>query len=269
MNAVPKTAYLVFDAESIPDGMLLARTKYPDLGLTPEEAVTRAQDEARAASLTGSDFLPASYHVPVAVCVARVGADFQLQALRCLDAPQFRTAEIVKDFWKGLTRYQAKLVTFNGRVFDLPLLELAAFRYGLAASFHFQSGSKGPRNRYNDGHHLDLMDFLTNYGAGRLAGGLDLLAKILGKPGKVEMAGHQVYSHYLQGKLQAINEYCSFDVLDTYFVFLRTRVLTGELTLEEEQLRVREAKEWLTRQAADQPHLQRYLDNWGDWQPWP
>jgi predicted PolB exonuclease-like 3'-5' exonuclease len=264
-----KPSYLVFDAESIPDGVLLSRVKYPDLELSPEEATRRAQDEARAASHTGSDFLPVSFHIPVAVCVARVGADFQLQAVRCLDAPHFRTAEIVKDFWKGLAMYQAKLVTFNGRSFDLPLLELAAFRYGIAAPFHFHGGTKGPRNRYNDGHHLDLMEFLTNYGASRLAGGLDLLSKLLGKPGKVEATGSQVYPLYCQGRLQTINEYCSFDVLDTYFVFLRTRVLTGELTLEREQAVVRDAKAWLARQVADQPHLQRYLDNWGDWQPWP
>src|SRR5207247_7641463 len=112
-------------------------------------------------------------------------------------------------------------------------------------------------------------DWMTNYGAIRLSGGLDLLSKILGKPGKMGVSGDQVYSYYQQGKLQAINDYCMCDTLDTYFVFLRSRVLTGELTLEEEHEIVARAKSWLTGKVAELPALQSYLDNWGDWQPWP
>ena len=66
----------------------------------------------------------------------------------------------------------------------------------------------------------------------RMNGGLDLLSKLLGKPGKLEIRGDQVYAMFLEGKIQEINDYCAFDTLDTYFVLLRTRVLTGELTLE-------------------------------------
>jgi len=110
-------------------------------------------------------------------------------------------------------------VTFNGRGFDLPLLELAAFRWGYSVRDHFYNS----RNRFN-GNHLDLFDWLSNYGACRLAGGLNLLAKLLGKPGKMEVAGDQVWNLHREGKLQEINDYCLCDTLDTYFVFLRTRV---------------------------------------------
>jgi predicted PolB exonuclease-like 3'-5' exonuclease len=263
-SAVPAPAFLVLDTESVPDGRLLAKVKYPNESLAPEEAIRRAQEEARATSRDGSDFLPVTFHYPVAVCVLRVGPDFGLQALTCLDAPQFRPAEIVRAFWKGITHYRAKLVTFNGRGFDLPLLELAAFRYGCSARDHFYNS----RNRYS-GNHLDLFDWLSNYGAYRLAGGLDLLSKILGKPGKMEVSGNRVYSLYLEGKHQEINDYCMYDTLDTYFVFLRTRVLSGDLTLEEEAAVVQRAREWLVAKVSEVPSLARYLENWGDWQPWP
>ena len=257
-------AFLVLDTESVPDGRLLARIKYADEALSPEEAICRAQAEAREKSRDGSDFLPVSFQVPIAVCVVRVASDFELQAITCLDAPEFRPGEIVKKFWLGLGRLRAKLVTFNGRGFDLPLLELAAFRYGCTGRDYFQNS----RNRYNS-NHIDLCDWMTNYGAIRLSGGLNLLSKILGKPGKMGISGDQVYSYYQQGKLQAINDYCMCDTLDTYFVFLRSRVLTGELTLEEEHEIVARAKSWLTGKVAELPALQSYLDNWGDWQPWP
>jgi len=260
------TRFLIIDTESIPDGRLLNLVKYPVENLSEAEAVQRAQDEAREQSKTGSDFVPVTFHYPVAVCVIRVGADFRLQAIKCLDAPEYRPGEIVRKFWQGMALFpRAKLVTFNGRGFDLPLLELAAFRYGCSAAAYFQNS----RNRFS-GNHLDLLDWLTNFGACRLAGGLNLLSKILGKPGKMDVSGDKVYAMYQEGKRQAINDYCMFDTLDTYFVFLRTRVLSGEITLEKEQALVREeAKSWIASKLEECPALQQYLDNWGDWQAWP
>src|SRR5438874_348859 len=82
-------------------------------------------------------------------------------------------------------------------VFDLPLLELAAFRYGCPARDYFHSS----RNRLGGGH-IDLMDWLTNYGAVRLSGGLDLLSKLLGMPGKMTVSGEQVYRMHLEGLTQ-------------------------------------------------------------------
>jgi predicted PolB exonuclease-like 3'-5' exonuclease len=264
-------AFLVMDTESVPDGKLLAQVKYPDQSLTPEEAVTRAQAEARDRSATGSDFLPVSFQYPVAVCILRVGADYSPQGLTCLDAPLFRPRKIVEQFWSGLAAYRGKLrekvklVTYNGRGFDLPLLELAAFRYGCCCGpDYFQTS----RNRYGGGN-IDLLEWLNNYSAVRTAGGLDLLSKLLGKPGKMDIKGDQVYRFYQEGRAQEINDYCMFDTLDTYFVFLRSRILTGELTLEQEHVALMRAKTWLTTKVKDLPALQKYLDNWGDWEPWP
>jgi predicted PolB exonuclease-like 3'-5' exonuclease len=262
------TAYLIVDTESVPDGQLLARVKYPQQELTAETAVAQAQAEARALSHSGSDFLPVTFQYPVAACVLRVGAHFQLQAVKCLDAPLYRPRKITEDFWKGLNSYRSRpgepvqLVTFNGRGFDLPLLELAAFRYGVNGGAHFAQRFRG------DGH-LDLMDWMTNRGSIRMSGGLNLLSKLLGKPGKTDIQGDMVYQLYLASKLQEINDYCLADTLDTYFIFLRTRVMTGELSLEDEHVAVVNAKEWLKQKVAEIPAVERYLANWGDWSPWP
>jgi len=258
----PATAFLILDTESVPDGQLLGKVKYPGENLSPEEAIARAQTEAREASRDGSDFLPVTFQYPIAVCVLRVAADFSLQALACLDAPDFRPREIVRKFWLGVSRYRPKLVTFNGRGFDIPLLELAAFRWGYSVRDHFYNS----RNRYN-GNHIDMLDWLSNYGACRLAGGLNLLAKLLGKPGKMEVSGDQVYGMYRAGRVQEINDYCMFDTLDTYFVFLRTRVLLGEMTLSEEATLVRRARVWLTAKTGEFPALGQYLENFEQWDP--
>ncbi len=176
---------------------------------------------------------------------------------------------MTKHFWTGWERYdRPTLVTFNGRQFDLPLLELAAFRYGLSIPKWFK-GEKSLRNRYNQNSHLDLQEVLTNFGASFFHGGLNLIANLLGKPGKMDMQGKMVQDQFDLGELQSISDYCRCDVLDTYFVFLRTMVLQGEITLEREHELVLMTKHWIEARSAECVAYQNYLNSWGDWQdPW-
>jgi predicted PolB exonuclease-like 3'-5' exonuclease len=149
-------------------------------------------------------------------------------------------------------------------------MELAAFRYGLSVPQWFNVDDKSfeqARNRYNIQTHLDLYDLLSNFGATRLTGGLNLLANLIGKPGKTGVDGSQVQDMWNSGQQREVNDYCRCDVLDTYFLFLRTRVLLGRLTLAEEHERVAEVKAWLETQAASVPVYSQYLSHWGDWLP--
>jgi hypothetical protein len=151
-------------------------------------------------------------------------------------------------------------------------LELAAFRYGISVPGWLDTKKPSyqqPRYRYNLEAHLDLLDLLTNFGATRFSGGLNLAATILGNPGKMDVQGYMVQDLYEEGKLEEINDYCRCDVLDTYFVFLRAAVLLGRLPLAREQHIVAETKAWLTERSAGTRVYQVYLDHWGDWQnPW-
>lgn len=254
--ATSKTAFLVVDTESVPDGDLIARVRFPGEKLTPDQAIDRFREEIRASSPSGSDFIPVTFQTPVAACVIRVGAKFELQRVSCLDAPEYRPDEVVRKFWHGVDHYRAQMVTFNGRGFDIPLLEFAAFRRGINLSGHLQK----TRNRYNGG--LDLQEWFSNYGACRMQGGLNLLAKMLGLPGKMDVAGHQVLDMHRAGQRKEINDYCLCDTLDTYFVFLRTRVLTGEIDLDEEQKLMALAQETLESQADEYPVILEYLRQW-------
>jgi len=110
---------------------------------------------------------------------------------------------------------------------------------------------------------------LTNHGATRFNGGLNLAANLLGKPGKMETQGFMVQDMFDAGKLSEINDYCRCDVLDTYFVFLRTMVLVGNLSLAREQELVKDARNWIEQQSETTPIYRQYLENWGDWiNPW-
>ena len=261
--------YLVFDVESIPDAKLIKLVKYPEEDLDELSAVRKFQEEIQKGSNGVTDFIPVTFQYPITVCIAKVGEDYSLLDIVSLDQPAFRTSEMVRLFWHGVeTLYNhATLVTFNGRGFDIPILELMAFRYGYSIKRHFKDKSAG-RNRYGT-KHIDLQELLSNYNAIRMTGGLNLLAKILGKPGKMSAKGDMVYEMYLDGEIQKINDYCIHDVLDTYFVFLKTRVLQGDINITKEQDIVQRAKFFIYNNMERIPALKEYFDNWGDWEPWP
>jgi 3'-5' exonuclease len=263
--------YLVFDVESVADAALVAKLRYGAEALEPAVAVRRYRDELMEKH--DSDFIPYSFQMPVSVVVGKVTADFKLDDVVVLDEPQFRPHVITENFWRGWEKYRRPtLVSFNGRGFDIPLLELSAFRYGISVPGWFQGGGKAfdqPRNRFNSAAHLDLCELLTNFGATRFTGGLNLAANVLGKPGKMDVQGDMVQDMYDAGRLAEINDYCRCDVLDTYFVFLRTRVLTGQITLETEHQLIADTKKWLEGKADGSPAFRTYLDHWGDWiNPW-
>jgi predicted PolB exonuclease-like 3'-5' exonuclease len=263
--------FLVFDVESVADGQLVSKIRFPGQSLEPAAAIRKYREELL--SKHDSDFIPYTYQFPVSVVAAKVSSDFRLLDLVALDEPQFRPPVLTQKFWRGWEAYQhPTLISFNGRSFDLPLLELAAFRFGI--SLPGWMNSKGPsyqqpRNRYNPESHFDLQDALTNYGATRFSGGLNLAATLLGKPGKMDVQGFMVQDLYDAGKIVEINDYCRCDVLDTYFVFLRAMVLLGHLSLQREQEIVSQTKKWLQERAESVPAYRSYLDRWGDWpNPW-
>jgi predicted PolB exonuclease-like 3'-5' exonuclease len=256
--------YLIFDIETVGDGDLIRKVRFPDEELTPREAVTRYRRQLLEE--TGKDVLPLTFVLPVSVAIAKVAADFRLLELIVLDSPEFRPQEIVRRFWQGWQHYQRPtLVTFNGRGYDVPVLEVAAFRFGISIPAWFNVDSRAfeqSRNRYNHDAHLDLQDLLTNFGSFRMHGGLNLLANLIEKPGKAGIDGSQVQDLYNDGHVDKINDYCRCDVLDTYFVFLRSRVLLGKLTLDEEQALTQMTYEMLSEQSEHHPAYQHYLQTW-------
>jgi 3'-5' exonuclease len=263
--------YLVFDIESVTDGDLLAKTKYPGDQLSAQQAIQKYRSFLM--QKYESDFIPYTFQIPISIVVGKVAADFSLLDLVSLDEPGFRPHVVTQHFWLGWEKYKRPtLVSFNGRTFDIPLLELAAFRYGISLAKWFRWRDKSyeqPRHRYNFEGHFDLQEVLTNFGASRLNGGLNLAANLIGKPGKLDVEGSMVQDMFDAGKLREIDDYCRCDVLDTYFVFLRTMVLIGEIELAREQELVQQTKEWLEENSLKRPIYSTYLAAWGNWtSPW-
>lgn len=266
----PGAASLVLDIETVVDGRLVQRVHFPEQpGMSPREAREALARKLLEDSGGKSDFVPHTFHVPVSVALAGVDADLRLTGLATLDRPRLRPQVVAKAFWDGWERRgRPRLVTFNGRGFDLPVLELAAFRYGLAIPGWFGAeGPQSPRNRYQSRFHLDLMDVLGSHGATRMPGGLHLLASLLSKPGKMETRGSMVQELWDAGEKERIDDYCLCDVLDTYFVLLRLSVLQGRIPASLEHERVEEARAVVEAAAGEWPGLSEYLAKFRYWTP--
>lgn len=129
------------------------------------------------------------------------------------------------------------LVTWNGRSFDLPVIVMRSFLHKLACGWYY--ANRDVRYRYSPEGHLDLMDFLGDYGASRNMR-LGDVARIVGLPGKtggvsggdVEGMYHRALEHpeesdYLRAK---VARYCLQDTVQTAVLFLRSRHLLGKLS---------------------------------------
>ncbi|MBI4642084.1 MAG: ribonuclease H-like domain-containing protein [Candidatus Tectomicrobia bacterium] len=139
---------------------------------------------------------------------------------------------IIQAFWQRLASFKGTLVSFNGRSFDLPVLELQALKYGCQAPAYFNE-RYGHRYRYSEEKHYDLLEFLTNFGTSRLRGGFNLVTRLIGLPGKTVIDGSKIQELWESGRLNEIHAYCKQDVIQTYFLFLRIELIRGKILSEQ------------------------------------
>ncbi|MBU0505415.1 MAG: hypothetical protein ABII18_04850 [bacterium] len=257
--------YFVYDIESIVDKNLLNRTLFSGKNLNDEEAYK--QHVEAITKDTGKTFVNTSFHIPVCLAAVAVEKDLSIQKIGLLGEEKKTPGSIVKHFWDMYNRGNFVLVDFNGRGYDMRLLELWAYRQGIP--IHYKHFDKfGIRYRYSDDKHLDLHETISNNLSVRYQGGLNLFAKLLNKPGKIETTGDQVQELYEQDKMFEIEDYCLGDSLDTYFVFLRWKVVRGSISLDQEKELVEKAYSTIQRHAEETGYLKKYLEHFGFWQPW-
>jgi 3'-5' exonuclease len=217
--------FTIFDIETRIDKQLLNRVFFAGENFSDGEAYLRFREELRS---RGADFFPLTLHVPISIAIGNVTADHVLQSVQTLGMTAEPEERLVREFWTRLEDFSGCLVSFNGRRFDFPVLELAAMRWGISAPRYFDDGDS-PRSQRGLERHLDLCEYLTNFGEVGLRGGMDLLLKMVGLPGKRAMNGAMVQEYWDSGRLDEIHRYCRTDVVQTYFLFLRVELMRGRI----------------------------------------
>ena len=103
------------------------------------------------------------------------------------------------------------------------------------------------------------MDLLAMYQP-RANAPLDDLAKLIGFPGKLGMDGGKVWEAWLAGEIAGIRDYCETDVMNTYLVLLRFRLMRGEISRDGYDAEIQFVKGELAR--LDKPHWHEFLSAW-------
>ncbi|RDU57481.1 3'-5' exonuclease [Helicobacter sp. MIT 99-5507] len=225
----------VFDCESIPDVELLREVyDYKGSDIDVCEIAFKTQE-----SINGSSFLPLPFHKIISL--SAVICDENCNFIKVVNYKEgLSEQEIISDFLHYFNKHNPKLVSFNGRNFDIPLIMLRAMKYNLNASAYFEiqnpkynkSKWENYRSRYSENFHIDLLDCLGSFGAVR-AMRLDIVCKMANIPGKFDTSGDDVFRLYYENKIQQINDYCQSDVLNTYWLFLKYLLLQDKINIED------------------------------------
>ena len=200
-----ETTYLILDIETIPDRELFTPPE-------PAAGVERA-------------FPPLYASRPIVLGVMWLDQDLTCKRIGTFGEAKDE-AGMMSDFADFMGKWKPHLVTWNGRGFDLPVLALRALRHGLPFGWYYRGA--GYRYRYSEEGHLDLCDVLSDHGAARMTS-LDGAARVIGLPGKGDVDGSQVEGLFLAGQIEALRHYCLSDVAQTAFLFLRYRLVAGDI----------------------------------------
>ncbi len=223
MARTPSAEYLVLDIETVPDVERWQRPDMPQGGAPPGNHSPFPPTWAHRIVVIGCLLLDHDYRLKrIGVIGDAAGSDPALSADQ-------RERALLEDFSRFVGKARPVLVTYNGRSFDLPVIALRSLCHAVPLAWYYRD--KGVRYRFSEEGHLDLCDWLADHGATR-AGKLDAVARLIGLPGKVGIDGSQVEGLYLGGQLETVQRYCLADVAQTALLFLRFRLLQGQLPIE-------------------------------------
>ena len=227
------TPILCFDLETIPDVSGMRRLGLLTPAVSDEEGVAAVMEARRATH--GSDFLPVYMHrVWVIGCAFRDQEGFRV---RCLGehhgVEDTHEAARLRAFFRTIERHTPQLVSWNGSGFDMPVLHHRAMVQSVPAPRYWDQGEDDKSFRFNNylsrfhTRHLDLMEVISGFQS-RAASPLDAISRLCGFAGKLGEDGSQVWRACLEGRGESVRAYCETDVVNTYLLYCRFRLLRGE-----------------------------------------
>lgn len=121
--------------------------------------------------------------------------------------------EILNSFWR-LAEAADRIITFNGRVFDIPFMMLRSAMHKIKASRNLMT------NRYDTSVHLDLLEQFTFFGLIKKFN-LDFYCRSFGieSPKSKGISGMEVKNLFEAGRIKEIAVYCGNDIIATYKLY--------------------------------------------------
>ncbi len=255
------TPLLVFDIETVPD--VGGIRKVHDIDARVDDAGVLAWYLQRRRATSRSDFVPIYLQQVVAIaCALRDDNGLRVWSIGDASDPE---PELIRRFFDGIEKYTPQLVSWNGSGFDLPVLNHRALIHGVAAARYWDWGDDDRDFRFNNylarfhTRHLDVMDVIAQYQP-RANAGLDAMARLCGFPGKLGMEGAAVSAAITDGRIHEVRSYCECDVMNTYLLYQRFRLMRGEIDAGEYARELSMTRERLA--AYDASHWRAFVARW-------
>ena len=162
--------------------------------------------------------------------VSRLGLDPTTGRIVCIGVVDSETAfertfaqadekELLESFWRWLEGARPTLfVSFNGRRFDFPYLNIRSAIHGIEPAYPIPLGWSS---------HFDVREALEGDDK-RRRGSLDYFCAVFGVPSpKMEMDGSLVGRAYAEGRIAEIERYCLADCRATLELYRRLEPFYG------------------------------------------
>lgn len=260
----------VFDIETVPD----TDAAFNLTGETSQDIGVRRQaiEDYHLSVTDGKNSFPRQpFHKVVAISFleAEIERDsgqegYILKDLRSGGEAGFDEKQLLQGFFTYVERIRPRLVSYNGRSFDLPVLKYRAMVHGISAPWLHKSGDKwnSYSYRYAADWHCDLLEVLSDFGASARVK-LNEVCAAFGIAGKFGIDGSKVSAMMDAGQIDEIRHYCETDVLNTYLVYLRYQLHTGTLSKPGYNAAVADVISFIDAEKENRPYLNDFMEAWG------
>lgn len=256
---------LIFDIETVIDTESAVRLL--DLNHSLPEHEIRALMEQYHLNITDgrNSFVRQLFHKVVAISFAECDIEYLSDGSEIYHLNEIRSGgtldssekDLIAGFFSKFNQIKPRLVSYNGRYFDLPVLKYRAMKYDVQAKFLFKSGDKwnNYHSRYSTDWHCDLIDVFSDYGASARVK-MSEVSALLGIPCKTSTDGSMVQDLFDDGGLKEIRNYCEEDVINTYAQYLKYQYLNGTLSYDSYQYCIKSVLNFLD--SSDYNHFIEY-----------
>jgi predicted PolB exonuclease-like 3'-5' exonuclease len=188
---------------------------------------------------------------------------YKINDIRCGGNLESSEADLVKGFFCHLKKKLSRLVSFNGKNFDLPVLKYAAMKHEVEAAWLYKSGDRwnNYNQRYSLDWHCDLAEAFSDFGASAKVK-MNELCAAFNLPGKIGIDGSMVMDFYDQKRLEEIRNYCETDVLNTFLLYLIYQHHNGSIVNSSFVKCKENLRDFLAQKADQKAHFRMFLQEW-------
>jgi hypothetical protein len=257
----------IFDIETIID--LEAAKRLLEIKTNDKNQIRKALIDYHLKITDGkNDFVRQPFHQVVAISFIEAEIIYDFSGIEFYRLKEIRSggdlnsseADLVKGFFHHLKKNSSRLVSFNGKNFDLPVLKYAAMKHDIEAAWLYKSGDKW--NNYNQKYslnwHCDLADAFSDFGSSAKVK-MNELCAAFSLPGKIGVDGSQVQEMFDEGKLLEIRNYCETDVINTYLLYLIYQHHNGSINKNSFTQSKSDVIDYLQKNQKEKTHFTEFL----------